>query len=481
MKERSQHDEENKLKTGIFNEGMDRRSFLKKTTKIAGAVIGLSLANSLNPLKAEAESNYSKLHANWTKPDLVFPVISDVHVYDDNDKTLNKLVTTLEQLDQLVPKQDAIVVVGDLTEHGLTLEYDKFMSVYNAKKQSRAVSVLAIGNHEYYNGLSEADSQKLFLEKTQMESIYYHKVIKGYHFIVLGCEGDRPGVDTFSVKQIEWLGEQLKQAKADDPEKPIFVFQHYPITGTIYGSEWGFEQNRDLFYDTLKEYPQVISFSGHTHYPLDDPRIIHQKDFTSIGTSTGAYMWLEGGRIQGEVVEGCEILNQALIVEVYNNKVLIKRRDIHNNDWTGEPFEISYPANKHNFKYTDARGDKQPPHFTRGAMLSIVYNKTTATGLTIMFTQAKDNLLVHDYKIVAKNAETGEIAKEFLAFSEFYSDPVPNPLTLPIEGLQPNTLYTIEVRAVDAYGNESKDSLQALGRTFGTINSFITMAADIIS
>lgn len=105
----------------------------------------------------------------------------------------------------------------------------------------------------------------------------------------------------------------------------------------------------------MKEYPQVISFSGHTHYPLDDPRIIHQKDFTSIGTSTGAYLWLDSGRIQGEVPEDADILNQALIVEVHNNKVIIKRRDIHNDDWTGEPFEISYPANKHNFKYIEDR------------------------------------------------------------------------------------------------------------------------------
>ena len=67
------------------------------------------------------------------------------------------------------------------------------------------------------------------------------------------------------------------------------------MTGTVYGSEWGFTENRDLMYDTLKPYPQVITFSGHTHYPLDDPRIIHQEDFTSIGTSTGAYVWLDSG------------------------------------------------------------------------------------------------------------------------------------------------------------------------------------------
>ncbi|MBM7587522.1 3',5'-cyclic AMP phosphodiesterase CpdA [Bacillus pakistanensis] len=455
--------EEKSVNNDLYKKGMNRRDFLEGTTKVAGAALGLTFLSSLSSLPADAASSSSVMKSKGHKPDLVFPVISDVHINSGNNKTLDKLETTLEQLNQVVPKQDAFVVVGDLTDYGVTAEYDKFMYVYNAKQQSRAVSMFAIGNHDYWNGLSVEDAQKRFLDKTGMESIYYHKVIKGYHFIILGTE-DGLTEGTFSVKQIKWLGEQLKQAADDDTKKPIFVFHHQPITGTIYGSEWGFSKNRDLFYDTLKEYPQVISFSGHTHYPLDDPRIIHQKDFTSIGTSTGAYLWLDSGRVQGEVPEGADFLNQALIVEVHNNKVLIKRRDIHNNDWTDEPFEISYPAKKNKFTYTDDR-DKKAPFFARDALISIVHDQTTASSLAIMLTQAKDNLLVHDYKVIVKKADTGETAKELLAFSEFYKDPVPNPLTLPIDGLKPNTTYEVEVNALDAYGNISDNSLKALGKT----------------
>ncbi|CAM3989355.1 metallophosphoesterase family protein [Mesobacillus zeae] len=457
-----------KQETEIFNgdilkKEMDRRSFLQRTGVVAGASIGLTLASSLNILSVSAASSSSIMTSKGTKPDMVFPVISDVHIHSENNKTLEKFIATLEQLNEVAPKQDAFLVVGDLTDYGITAEYEKFMAAYREKRQPQAVSMFAIGNHDYWNGLSVANAQKRFLEKTGIESIYYHKVIKGYHFIVLGTEDGRTE-GTFSVEQINWLSEQLKIANADDWKKPIFVFHHQPIKGTIYGSEWGFSKNRDLFYDTLKEYPQVISFSGHTHYPLDDPRIIHQKDFTSIGTSTGAYLWLDSGRIQGEVPEGADVLNQALVVEVYQNKVMIKRRDIHHNDWTGEPFEISFPANKQNFKYTEGR-DNKAPFFTKDAMISIDHEKTTATGLAIMFAQAKDDLLVHDYKVVARKADNGEIAKEFLAFSEFYKDPVPNPLTLPIEGLQRNTTYEIEVHALDAYGNVSKNSLKTLGKT----------------
>ena len=140
-------------------------------------------------------------------------------------------------------------------------------------------------------GFPVAEAQKLFLGRSGMESIYFHKVIKGYHFIILGTE-DGLTEGTFSVNQINWLDEQLKEAHADDSNKPIFVFHHQPIIGTVYGSEWGFAKNRDLFYNTPKPYPQVISFSGHTHYPLDDPRSFIKRTLQSIGTSTGAYLWL---------------------------------------------------------------------------------------------------------------------------------------------------------------------------------------------
>lgn len=457
MKDEQLKHESEKLSNTIFEKGMDRRSFLQGTTKIAGLTLGLSLVNSLNLEAAEATSKLG-LHK---KPDLVFPVISDVHILKSGTTDLQKWGSALHQLNELVPKQDAFVVVGDLTEYGYVEEYDRFMSLYNIKKQPQAVSMIAIGNHDYWNGLSVIDSQKRFIEKTGMESIYYHKVVKGYHFIVLGTE-DGKTEGTFSVKQIEWLGEQLKIAKADDPKKPIFVFHHQPIKGTIYGSEWGFSANRDLFYDTLKEYPQVITFSGHTHYPLDEPRTIHQKDFTTLATASLKNMWVEAGYLQGELPKGADTFSQGLIVEVHGDKVFIHRRDFTQNDWIGEPWVIDCRGNKNSFKYTEMR-EQVKPRFPKGSSISIL--DTTSTEMNIMFNQANDNSLVHSYKVVAKNNLTGQIAKEFRAFSEFYKDPVPNPFVLPVKGLQPGTSYSIEVYAIDSFGNISDTFLKIDGIT----------------
>ncbi|MFH4094642.1 hypothetical protein WAI78_20540, partial [Acinetobacter baumannii] len=90
-------------------------------------------------------------------------------------------------------------------------------------------------NHDYWNGLSVEGAQKRFLEKTGMESIYYHKVVKGYHFLVMSPEnGTTHGY--YSDKQINWLKEEMAKAQKDDPEKPIFVFLHQHIKETVYGS-----------------------------------------------------------------------------------------------------------------------------------------------------------------------------------------------------------------------------------------------------
>ncbi|MED3910792.1 phosphatase [Peribacillus simplex] len=457
MKDEQLKHESEKLSNTIFEKGMDRRSFLEGTTKIAGLTLGLSLVNSLNLESAGATSKLG-LHK---KSDLVFPVISDVHILKSGTTDLQKWGSALHQLNELVPKQDALVVVGDLTENGYIEEYDRFMSIYDIQKQPKAVSMIAIGNHDYWNGLSVIDSQKRFIEKTGMESIYYHKVVKGYHFIVLGTE-DGKTEGTFSVKQIEWLGEQLKLANTDDPKKPIFVFHHQPIKGTIYGSEWGFSANKDLFYDTLKEYPQVITFSGHTHYPLDEPRTIHQKDFTTLATASLKNMWVEAGYIQGELPKGAETFSQGLIVEVHGDKVFIHRRDFTQNDWVGEPWIIDCRGKKNSFKYTEMR-DQVKPRFPKGSSISIV--DTTSTEMNIMFNQANDNSLVHSYKVVAKNKLTGQITKEFRSFSEFYKDPVPNPFVQPVKGLQPGTSYSIEVYAIDSFGNISDTFLKIDGIT----------------
>ncbi|WP_142315271.1 LamG-like jellyroll fold domain-containing protein [Bacillus pseudomycoides] len=403
-----------------------------------------------------AETKEEKTEKESSEKKIVFPVLSDVHIKNSGTDDTFRFQRALQQLNAVAPRQDAFVVVGDFTDSGSTQQYDRFFQTYKQYGNQNATAMYTLGNHDYWNGLLAHDAQKRFLKKTGMESIYYHKVVKGYHFLVMSPEnGVTHGY--YSDTQINWLKQELVKAKLADPNKPIFVFLHQQIKGTVYGShEWGTNDSAKIN-EVLKEYPQAVTFSGHSHYPLDDPRSIHQKDFTSVGTSSVSYMEVESGKVQGNIPPGAETLSQGLLVEVDDQKVTIHRRDFHTNSWTGEPWVVELPAKKESFKYTEDR-DKEKPTFLQDAKLKL--SNITETSVTATFPQAEDNLLVHSYHLQAKEKATGKVKNQILAFSEFYRDPVPKELTFTLGGLEINMEYNIEVTALDSFGNESSAPLR---------------------
>ncbi|HHP0974279.1 TPA: LamG-like jellyroll fold domain-containing protein [Bacillus anthracis] len=433
---------------------MDRTA-LRKVKGLIGLLMVFVLAFVSFPWSTSVKAEEKKQEKVPSEKKIVFPVVSDVHIKNSGTDDTFRWKRAIEQLNTLAPKQDAFVIVGDFTDTGSLQQYDRFMQVYNENKD--AVRMNSLGNHDYWNGLSVEGAQKRFLEKTGMESIYYHKVVKGYHFLVMSPEnGTTHGY--YSDKQINWLKEEMAKAQKDDPEKPIFVFLHQHIKETVYGShEWGTQDSAKIN-AVLKEYPQAITFSGHSHYPLDDPRSIHQKDFTSVGTSSISYMEVEGGKVQGNIPPGASTLSQGLLVEVDDEEVTINRRDFHTNSWTGEPWKIKLPAKKETFTHVEDR-DKEKPSFSTDAKLSV--SNVTENAATVTFPQALDNLLVHSYRVQARDKQTGEIKNKLLAFSEFYRDPVPKDLTFTLAGLDGGKTYTLEVVAIDSFGNESAQPLTA--------------------
>ncbi|WP_180954442.1 metallophosphoesterase [Bacillus sp. V5-8f] len=277
-------------------------------------------------------------------PILQFPVMSDVHICGEPrvidripicwNNTDHKFLKALEDYQRIAPSYQAIAVVGDLTNHGLEEQYDRFMDLLFTGSNPGAERILAMGNHEFFEMklwnrplLTNEMLLMRFLMKTGMENVYYDKWIAGYHFITLGSERmmpENPNAPYISDTQYRWL--ELKLSLNAASNKPIFVFLHQPIKDTVYGTERNYiDFDGKRLKNILRKYPQAILFSGHTHYTLDHPKTVYQKELTIVNTSSVSYVTSREGRKRG--------LSQGLLVNVYKDRVEIKAREFSNNTW----------------------------------------------------------------------------------------------------------------------------------------------------
>jgi 3',5'-cyclic AMP phosphodiesterase CpdA len=275
---------------------------------------------------------------------LQIAVISDVHI--GGEREVSKLTQALKDYGKTTPNYNVLAVVGDLTNHGLDTQYDSFMKTLNNNIRPSAEKILAMGNHEYFEGknwpkpgLTDKILMDRFIKKTGMPGVYYDKWIKGYHFITLGGEQSRisnPDNGDYAViseAQYSWLENTLPIGL--DPKKPIFVFLHQPLDDTVYGSHfWGAGLKDMRLFNILSRYPQVILFSGHSHCILTNPKTVYQEGFTMVNTASTAYTWSED-------TDKALPYSQGILVNVYDNMVEIKAREFTNSTWINT-FKIDF-------------------------------------------------------------------------------------------------------------------------------------------
>ncbi len=225
-------------------------------------------------------------------PVVRFVACSDLHLSDEesgvkNQEKFRKLIEKAYELSQnsSYKKLDALMVAGDFTEGGAKDEYEIFCGITDELLKEETQLLTCLGNHEFIdyrdNDASVAyDVYKQFIS----ENVDTHEIIGGYHFI--GVSYDDSGEEKFETKE-QWLIDELEEAVRDTGDKPIFVYQHPHPTMTVYGSiNWSNLQIKSI----LRKYPQVVDFSGHSHYAANDPRSVWQGSFTAIGCGgvTGA-------------------------------------------------------------------------------------------------------------------------------------------------------------------------------------------------
>ena len=135
-------------------------------------------------------------------------------------------------------------------------------------------------------------------------------LVAGYH--ILSVTPTHTGPVTYPAETKAWLDAKLQALTEADPERYVILNTHPMIENTCYGSLlgtptgiaqsdiWQASDNwatRDLT-SILQKYPQVVTFGGHLHFPLNDPRSLWQGDFTSLGCGSTRYMAIENGKYE---------------------------------------------------------------------------------------------------------------------------------------------------------------------------------------
>ena len=375
---------------------------------------------------------------------------------------------------------DVIIYAGDAVHAGTEYSFNLFKTIWEqyfpfGDPKSPILNFI-LGNHDYYpknpdypnHEDDERDDPIIFQERFEKyfgEKAFSHKVINGIHFINWSSENssnDKSNTNT------AWAKEQIEIALKDDPtgnSKPIFVTTHLVPIYTCYGTDlWG---NKDVL-ETIKDYQNVISLSGHSHYSIIDEKSIWQGQFTAIQTQSTSYIELEPGTENGSVPRD-EYNNyfasrknpMGYFVYINKNEVRFKRFSFTSDDYFYPDWVYPLPIDKKNFVYDfESRKEQTALIAWEGNHKIELTNEISVDNEKIgiiKFDQPEGDTVPVKYKVIFRDPSGYE--KEYLYFSDFYLMPESRHeyirLKVPKDIYENKVKYEVSVWAIDTWGRNS--------------------------
>ncbi len=261
-------------------------------------------------------------------------VMSDIHINASDSHIHNRhFAAALADIQAVSPDSLGIFINGDIADHGLALEYEAYNRLLAAAGTLPPVYA-AIGNHDLSGGAAYETMLAAFLAGTgnDSETVYFEREIGGYRFIFLGSEAAGLNAE-LSRAQLDWLDETLDK---DSGGKPVFLFLHQGVMDTVAGTfeyqGWhGVNQTAQLK-RILKDHPEVILFSGHSHWEMESAQSFKPADEnfpTVLNTASAAYLWDDGCMSTNIGIEG----SQGYYISIYEDAVVFRGRDFANGLW----------------------------------------------------------------------------------------------------------------------------------------------------
>lgn len=333
------------------------------------------------------------------RPNIRFGVLSDIHI--TNWESTEMFRTALKYYRQA--DVDAVMICGDMSDFGVLCDLKNVAKAWyevfpddKGLNGKRVEKLFIYGNHdiepnEYGIGkvslarslmhcpgykTDEVRKQRLDLvgaAKAWEECFnepyepIYRKTICGYDFI--GAHWDTQarirGLD-------EWF---RKNGKSLDPAKPFFYFQHPHPKDTV-NTSGPFTHDDGTTTRILSAYPNAVAFSGHSHTTLSDDRTLWRGAFTSIGASTLTKKGAEPNMLLENLFSCLDPVSparQGMLVSVYDDKMVIDRRDFFWGEAVDEPWCLPLPAQAQERSVRIKKSS--PPQFADDARVNIIFPK----------------------------------------------------------------------------------------------------------
>lgn len=312
---------------------------------LVSSILGYKTAEALAEIPLPADRGAMEQELGELRYEL--QVVSDIHITPDQSHIHNRhFAALLEDIKANSPDSIGLFVNGDIANSGSELEYQNMQAIIRAAGKGIPKLYFAMGNHDYF-GTSDARQIQLFLQYTGTEgdTPYHDLWLEGVHFIFLAGERDCDNAD-LSQAQLDWLREKLNENR--DVNRPIYLFLHQGIKDTVAGcfayQKWhGVIQEKELS-AILKEYPEVMMFSGHSHWEMDSPHTMKARDEnlpTIFNTAAGAYLWNDDCMATDIGLEG----SQCYYFYAYDQGIVVRGRDVANGKWIGSTiYFVDYGA-----------------------------------------------------------------------------------------------------------------------------------------
>ncbi len=417
---------------------------------------------------------------------LSFGSISDVHLTgtenDQAEQYFRSAISQLKEKASVLDKDglDAIAMAGDIADHGKKTEIEQLKNIVDGYGINNIM--LTTGNHDNDH---DPNTEKVFLtdfydvmgdryfgcatDLSMLDKGAYHCVVGGYHFIFIEPK-KYADYAPYDADVLEWLDATLKAITSESPDSYVFIYTHPMIYKTVYGSNDEINKKNlatKYLTQTLSKYPQVVTFSGHLHFPLNDERSIMQTSFTSLGCGAVRNVFVENlfENVDGTKPPKRLDVSTGILVQIDGNGNLrLTRMYFSQNTTIKEPWELPHPTadGAHLNKYrADRKNVNQAPMLD--GEIKIKKSLSSGTGVlsnvAISFTAGKDDDLIHHYEMTVKDKSTNA-SKTYKYITDFYIAATPADMaktviiSIPSEFIKVGE-YTVSITAVDSWGARS--------------------------